>query len=74
MRLILKLLIFPLLFLFSANLQAQQDSQYTQYMYNTVVVNPAYAGSRGAMSVFGMHRNQWVGFDGAPKTLSLIHI
>lgn len=37
-------------------------------MYNTVVVNPAYAGSRGAMSVFGMHRNQWVGFDGAPKT------
>ena len=68
MRLILKLLIFPLLFLFSANLQAQQDSQYTQYMYNTVVVNPAYAGSRGAMSVFGMHRNQWVGFDGAPKT------
>ncbi|MGV8995145.1 MAG: type IX secretion system membrane protein PorP/SprF [Flavobacterium sp.] len=68
MRLILKLLIFPLLCLFSANLQAQQDSQYTQYMYNTVVVNPAYAGSRGAMSVFGMHRNQWVGFDGAPKT------
>ena len=37
-------------------------------MYNTVVVNPAYGGSRGAMSVFGMHRNQWVGFDGAPKT------
>lgn len=67
MRLILKLFIL-LLFCFSANIQAQQDSQYTQYMYNTVVVNPAYAGSRGAMSVFGMHRNQWVGFDGAPKT------
>ena len=50
------------------NAFAQQDSQYTQYMYNTVVINPAYAGSRGALSAFGMHRNQWVGFSGAPKT------
>lgn len=47
---------------------AQQDSQYTQYMYNTINVNPAYAGSRGVMSIFGLHRTQWVGLDGAPTT------
>lgn len=47
---------------------AQQDAQYTQYMYNTINVNPAYAGSRGVLSVFGLHRTQWVGLDGAPTT------
>ncbi|MFD2591161.1 type IX secretion system membrane protein PorP/SprF, partial [Aquimarina hainanensis] len=35
---------------------AQQDAQYTQYMYNTISVNPAYAGSRGVMSISGLHR------------------
>ena len=49
---------------------AQQDAQYTQYMYNTINVNPAYAGSRGALSIFGLHRTQWVGMDGAPVTNS----
>ena len=49
---------------------AQQDAQYTQYMYNTINVNPAYAGSRGALSIFGLHRAQWVGMDGAPVTNS----
>lgn len=47
---------------------AQQDSQFTQYMYNTITINPAYAGSRGTMSIFGMYRRQWVGLEGAPKT------
>lgn len=47
---------------------AQQDAQYTQYMYNTINVNPAYAGSRGVLSIFGLHRTQWVGLDGAPTT------
>lgn len=47
---------------------AQQDAQYTQYMYNTININPAYAGSRGVMSIFGLHRTQWVGLDGAPVT------
>jgi type IX secretion system PorP/SprF family membrane protein len=47
---------------------AQQDSQFTQYMYNTISINPAYAGSRGAMSIFALHRTQWVGLDGAPVT------
>ena len=47
---------------------AQQDSQYTQYMYNTVNVNPAYAGSRESLTMFLLHRTQWVGLDGAPVT------
>ena len=52
----------------TTNLVAQQDPQFTQYMYNTINVNPAYAGSRGVMSVFGMYRAQWVGLEGAPNT------
>jgi len=60
-----------LFFLFSSCvLQAQQDTQFTQYMYNTTNINPAYAGSRGVMSVFGLYRTQWVGLDGAPETSS----
>ena len=55
----------------SAPLYAQQDAQYTQYMYNTVSVNPAYAGSRGHMSVAALHRSQWLGLDGAPTTQTL---
>ncbi|AYN03533.1 type IX secretion system membrane protein PorP/SprF [Flavobacterium sp. 140616W15] len=55
---------------FSAVGFAQQDAQYTQYMYNTININPAYAGSRGAMSIFGLYRTQWVGLDGAPETSS----
>jgi type IX secretion system PorP/SprF family membrane protein len=47
---------------------AQQDAQYTQYMYNTMSVNPGYAGSRGHMSIAALHRSQWVGLDGAPET------
>jgi len=47
---------------------AQQDSQYTQYMYNTLAFNPAYAGSRDCLSIYGLYRNQWVGLDGAPVT------
>ena len=46
----------------------QQDAQFTQYMYNTININPAYAGSRGTMSIFALHRTQWVGLDGAPTT------
>lgn len=52
-------------------LYAQQDPQYTQYMYNTTMINPAYAGSRGTLNVFGMYRTQWVGLEGAPKTANI---
>jgi type IX secretion system PorP/SprF family membrane protein len=57
-----------LIFLVTINGYTQQDSQFTNYMYNTVNINPAYAGSRGVMSIFGLHRSQWVGLDGAPVT------
>ena len=50
---------------------AQQDAQYTQYMYNTLSVNPAYAGSRDVLSILGLYRTQWVGLNGAPKTATL---
>jgi len=62
-----RILIFALMLTSYAGF-AQQDAQYTQYMYNTININPAYAGSRGVMSVFGLHRTQWVGLDGAPTT------
>lgn len=54
----------------SGNCRAQQDPQYTHYMYNTLSVNPAYAGQRETLSIVGLHRSQWVGIDGAPQTQS----
>ncbi|MFI8380009.1 type IX secretion system membrane protein PorP/SprF [Leeuwenhoekiella sp. NPDC079379] len=50
---------------------SQQDPQYTQYMYNPLVINPAYAGNRGVTSILLLHRSQWVGLDGAPRTQNL---
>ncbi|MCC4922836.1 type IX secretion system membrane protein PorP/SprF [Flavobacterium chungbukense] len=61
-----RLIIFFMFFSIVSN--AQQDAQFTQYMYNTIEVNPAYAGSRGVLSVFGLYRTQWVGLEGAPQT------
>jgi len=48
----------------------QQDPQYTHYMYNMNVVNPAYAGSRETLSLGVLGRTQWVGIDGAPQTIT----
>ena len=62
-----RIIIFVLMLASSVS-YAQQDAQFTQYMYNTININPAYAGSRGVLSVFGLHRTQWVGLDGAPVT------
>ncbi|MBF6607360.1 MAG: type IX secretion system membrane protein PorP/SprF [Flavobacterium sp.] len=64
----MKRILLLLLILCNWNGYAQQDAQFTQYMYNTININPAYAGSRGAVSIFGLHRTQWVGMDGAPVT------
>lgn len=47
---------------------AQQDPQYNLYQFNPLMINPAYAGARDGMSVVADVRNQWVGFEGAPKT------
>ncbi|OIQ40906.1 MAG: hypothetical protein BM563_01735 [Bacteroidetes bacterium MedPE-SWsnd-G1] len=50
---------------------AQQDVQFTQYMYNMSVINPAYTGSRTSLSMSMMGRTQWNGLDGAPRTISV---
>lgn len=63
-------LLLGILLLGCAKAHSQQDPQYTNYMYNTININPAYAGSRGALSIFGLHRSQWVGLEGAPTTNS----
>ncbi|MDO6493093.1 MAG: type IX secretion system membrane protein PorP/SprF [Cellulophaga sp.] len=68
-RSILATIILVILVLDSVS--AQQDAQYTQYMFNTLAVNPAYAGSRGQLSIAALYRSQWVGLDGAPKTQTL---
>lgn len=47
---------------------AQQDPQYSLYMFNPLGVNPGYAGSREALSGVLVHRSQWVGLEGAPIT------
>ncbi|PHS10476.1 MAG: hypothetical protein COA88_01670 [Kordia sp.] len=54
----------------SNTVNAQQDPQYTQYMYNQAVINPAYAGSKEGLSIVALYRNQWTGLDGAPKTIT----
>ena len=50
---------------------AQQDPQFTQYMFNMLALNPAYAGSAERVSLKGLSRHQWVGFAGAPVTQTL---
>lgn len=55
----------------SRPVQAQQDPQFTQYMFNLLAINPAYAGSADRVSVKALSRHQWVGFSGAPTTQTL---
>ena len=69
MRRALILLIF--ISLLSLDSYSQQDPQYTQYMYNMNIVNPAYAGSRGTLSIGLLGRIQWAGIDGAPETATM---
>ncbi|MEO1486989.1 MAG: type IX secretion system membrane protein PorP/SprF [Bacteroidota bacterium] len=64
----INLVFLTIALLMGVALYGQQDPQYTQYMYNTLNVNPAYAGSRGHLSALLMHRSQWVGINGAPTT------
>ncbi len=66
----LSLLVFLLGILYIELASAQQDPQYTQYMYNMNVVNPAYAGSRESISITALYRKQWSGFEGAPETIT----
>ena len=52
-------------------MRGQQSTQYTQYMYNTMSINPAYAGSLGTLDIVGIYRNQWTGISGSPETQNL---
>ena len=60
-----------LIFALSSVTSAQQLPQFTQYMYNTISVNPAYAGSRETLNMTALHRNQWAGLEGNPTTSTL---
>ena len=60
--------LLTLVLLYMGEINAQQDAQYTQYMFNTISINPAYAGSRGQLSAAALYRSQWVGLDGAPTS------
>lgn len=55
---------------FSGSAKAQQDPLYSQYMWNRMVINPAYVGSREQVSAVFLAREQWRGFDGGPSTQS----
>ncbi|MBP6698705.1 MAG: type IX secretion system membrane protein PorP/SprF [Flavobacteriales bacterium] len=57
--------------LLGTTLLAQQDPQFTQYMFNLLAINPAYAGSAERVSIKALTRHQWVGFAGAPTTQTL---
>jgi type IX secretion system PorP/SprF family membrane protein len=67
----MKKIVYSLVILLGLSASAQQEPQYTQYMYNPSVINPAYAGSLGYGSLFSLYRTQWIGLEGAPKTLNL---
>ncbi len=60
--------ILTFLILSSKKSNAQQEAMYSEYMFNALAINPAYAGSRNAISATALYRNQWSGIEGAPKT------
>jgi type IX secretion system PorP/SprF family membrane protein len=66
-----KLILFFAMSLVAFTMNAQQDPQFSHYMYNTISVNPAYAGSRGVLNITGLHRSQWIGLEGAPTSQTL---
>ena len=62
--------IFTVLTLGASLLYSQHSPVFSQYMFNHLVINPAYAGSRDALTFSGTSRYQWVGFEGAPNTFT----
>ena len=65
-----KLILLFFTILIAQQISAQQDPQYTQYMYNMNIINPAYAGISEGLSVGALYRSQWVGLDGGPETFT----
>lgn len=71
-RIFIKSIVLLSIFLLTVDAFSQQDAQYTQYMYNMNILNPAYAGSKtGTLSASLLGRTQWVGIPGAPQTAVL---
>lgn len=68
----LRILLVGAFLIFQHFAHAQQRPIFSQYMFNGLVLNPAYAGNQPQLSVSLLHRDQWVNVDGAPKTSSLI--
>lgn len=66
-----KVIILILFIIFSMTAWSQHMSQYSQYMFNGAIINPAYAGSQDALSVSLLHRNQWLDIKGAPTSSSI---
>ena len=64
----LRSILVSALLLIALSAGAQQEHQYTQFMYNKMLYNPAYAGTRGVPTVTSIYRNQWYAFDGAPSS------
>lgn len=71
MSLHFKNIILALLIFSGLTLTAQQDALFNQYMFNKLVINPAYAGTSDVLNITLIGRQQWVGIDGAPKTATL---
>ena len=71
MKTLNKIILVTTLSIWSLTNYAQQNPMYTHYMYNTLSINPAYAGSRDALTVTALHRSQWVGYKDAPLTQTL---
>ncbi len=63
-----RILLVASLLCFVLGAHAQQEAQYTQFMYNKLALNPGYAGSNGLPCISCIHRTQWMGFDGAPSS------
>jgi type IX secretion system PorP/SprF family membrane protein len=57
--------------LFCGEASAQQRVQFTQYMFNGLIINPAYAGAHEALSLTFIQRSQWAGVENAPNTQTL---
>ncbi|MBI2967562.1 MAG: type IX secretion system membrane protein PorP/SprF [Bacteroidetes bacterium] len=66
-----KILTITFILLLPVIVFSQQDAHFTQYMFNTISVNPGYTGTRDALSLLALHRSQWVGFPGAPVTQTI---
>jgi len=66
-----RLILFTGMLLFFKHVSGQQDAQFSQYMFNGIYINPAYAGYKENLNVHSFYRTQWTGIRGAPKSMSL---